>query len=136
VTAPDPLGHGAVQVRVARPSRRFRAVVAFYGEALGLPCLASWEDHDGFDGAVFGLPDASRQLEILHAVGVEPRPTSEDQLVLYLGSAERVRAVADRLRAAGHQPRVSANPYWERDAAVCFVDPDGYWLVLSPSSWG
>lgn len=28
-----------------------------------------------------------------------------------------------------------AEPFWQRDGAVCFVDPDGYWLILSPSSW-
>jgi hypothetical protein len=67
--------------------------------------------------------------------GEPPSPTSEDQLVLYLGSDERVRHLADRIRAAGFEAVTAANPYWERNGAVCFVDPDGYWLILSPDDW-
>jgi YycE-like protein len=63
------------------------------------------------------------------------RPTSEDQLILYLGSAETVARAVERLRTAGLDPPAAANPYWERNGAVCFVDPDGYWLILSPDSW-
>ena len=81
------------------------------------------------------LGDHTRQLELLHHGDATPSPTSEDQLVFYLGSAAAVASSAARITAAGHQPRTSPNPYWDRDGAVCFVDPDGYWLVLSPSWW-
>jgi catechol 2,3-dioxygenase-like lactoylglutathione lyase family enzyme len=124
-----------MQVRVGRPARSLEAAVAFYGGVLNLPVLASFENHDGFSGVVFGLPDASRQLEVVAGEGVSPSPTPEDQLVLYLGSAERVEEAASRIRGAGFEPAVSPNPYWERTGAVCFVDPDGYWLVLSPDVW-
>jgi hypothetical protein len=39
------------------------------------------------------------------------------------------------LRAASHEPQLAANPYWEQNGAACFVDPDGYWLILSPQTW-
>jgi catechol 2,3-dioxygenase-like lactoylglutathione lyase family enzyme len=123
------------QIRVARPTGDLAAASAFYGDVLGLPVLASFEEHDGYSGVILGLPDASRQLELVAHEGTLPLPTSEDQLVLYLGSAERVEKDAARLRAAGHEPRLPANPYWPRTGAVCFVDPDGYWLVLSPEAW-
>lgn len=122
-------------VRMARPSRDLEAAAAFYREAVGLPVLGSFDDHDGFSGLILGIPDASRQLELVAAPDAAPTPTAEDQLVLYLGSSERVDDAAARIRAAGHEPRVSPNPYWANVAAVCFVDPDGYWLVLSPQSW-
>jgi catechol 2,3-dioxygenase-like lactoylglutathione lyase family enzyme len=125
----------AIQVRVARPARNFAAVSAFYGTTLGLPVIASFGDHDGHDGVIFGLPDASRQIEILQADNAVPSPTNEDQLILYFGSPQRVEEVAARFRAAGHEPRIAPNPYWERNGAVCFVDPDGYWLILSPQTW-
>jgi catechol 2,3-dioxygenase-like lactoylglutathione lyase family enzyme len=125
----------AAQIRVARPSRNYGEVVAFYSGVLELPVLARWEGHEGFDGTVFGLPDASRQLEILSATGLVPTPTTEDQLVFYLGSAERVEAVVGRLTAAGHVARRSPNSYWQETGACCFVDPDGYWLILSPDAW-
>ena len=97
--------------------------------------LGSFEDHDGHDGVIFGLPDASRQLEIVRTEETIASPSAEDQLVFYLGSSERVEEVAAQLREAGHEPQVSPNPYWERTGAVCFVDPDGYWLVISPEAW-
>jgi catechol 2,3-dioxygenase-like lactoylglutathione lyase family enzyme len=124
-----------MQVRVARPTRSLDAVVSFYGGLLDLPVLASFDDHDGYSGVVFGLPDRSRQLELVCHEGVAPSPTAEDQLVLYLGSAERVAEHAGRIAAGGYAPAVSPNPYWERTGAVCFVDPDGYWIILSPDAW-
>jgi catechol 2,3-dioxygenase-like lactoylglutathione lyase family enzyme len=122
------------QLRVARPTRDLDAVVSFY-TLLGLPVLSSFDDHDGYSGVILGLPDASRQLELVYREGEIPSPTPEDQLVLYLGSAERVEAEVARIKAAGFEPRPAANPYWARNGAVSFVDPDGYWLVLSPESW-
>lgn len=122
-------------VRVARPSRDLQAVAAFYRDTLGLPVLGSFEDHDGFSGLILGLPDASRQLELVAASDAEPAPSAEDQLVLYLASTKRVEEAVTRIRAAGHEPSASPNPYWANVGAVCFVDPDGYWLVLSPQSW-
>ena len=122
-------------VRVARPTRDLGAAAGFYRDVLGLPVLGSFEDHDGFSGLILGVPDASRQLELVASPDAEPAPTAEDQLVLYLGSIEDVETTAGRIRAAGHEPRSSPNPYWAKVGAVCFVDPDGYWLVLSPQSW-
>ena len=122
-------------VRVARPTRDLDAAAAFYGDLLGLPVLGSFEDHDGFSGLILGLPDASRQLELVASPDAGPTPSTEDQLVLYFGSSERVEETAARIRAAGHEPNISPNPYWAGVGAVCFVDPDGYWLVLSPQSW-
>lgn len=123
-----------MQLRIARPTRDLAAAVAFYG-LLDLPVLATFDDHDGYSGVVLGLPDASRQLELVSHEDAVPTPSAEYQLVLYLGSEERVTSLADRIRASGVEPSASPNPYWARTGAVCFVDPDGYWLVLSPEGW-
>ena len=124
-----------MQVRVARPTSAFAATAAFYRELVQLPVLGEFEDHAGFTGVIFGLPDASRQLELVSHRGTEPSPTTEDQLVLYLGSEPEVVAVASRLEAGGFEAQTPTNPYWTANGARCFVDPDGYWLVLSPSAW-
>jgi catechol 2,3-dioxygenase-like lactoylglutathione lyase family enzyme len=124
-----------MQIRVARPTRDLAAARRFYGELLGLPVVASFEDHDGYDGVIFGLPDHSRQLELVSHAHAAPAPTEEDQLVFYLGSDAEVASTAGRLRAAGLEPRDAANPYWGSNGGICFVDPDGYWLVLSPEVW-
>ena len=123
-----------MQMRIARPTRDLERAAAFY-RLLELPVIASFEDHDGYSGIVFGLPDSSRQFELVQHVGEVPSPTSEDQLVLFLGSAECLRRLSDPIRAAGFDPRPASNPYWERNGATCFVDPDGYWLILSPGAW-
>jgi hypothetical protein len=123
------------QIRVARPTGDLGAAASFYADVVGFPVLATFEDHDGYSGVILGLPDATRQLELVFREGVVPAPTPEDQLVVYLGSAAKVTANSGRIRAAGFEPRVSPNPYWDRTGAVCFVDPDGYWLVLSPDAW-
>lgn len=123
-----------MQLRIARPTRDLVAAVAFYG-LLDLPVLATFDDHDGYSGVVLGLPDPSRQLELVTHEDAAPTPSAEDQLVLYLGSEERVTSFADRIRASGVEPSASPNPYWAKTGAVCFVDPDGYWLVLSPEAW-
>jgi hypothetical protein len=123
-----------VQVRIARPTRDLAAAISFYS-LLELPVLASFEDHDGYSGVIFGLPDSSRQLELVRHDALEPAPTEEDQLVLYLGSTEAVTRLSARLHGAGFEPAIAPNPYWERNGAVCHVDPDGYRLVLSPEAW-
>lgn len=123
-----------MQIRIARPTRDLAAAVSFY-ELLDLPVLASFDDHDGYSGVIFGLPDSSRQLELVAHERLEPSPTPEDQLVVYLGSAEAVSRLSDRIRAAGFEPAIAPNPYWARSGAVCHVDPNGYWLVLSPEAW-
>jgi catechol 2,3-dioxygenase-like lactoylglutathione lyase family enzyme len=125
-----------MQVRVARPTRDLDRACAFYRDAVGLPVLSSFAEHEGFSGAILGVPDAAHQLELVSHADVEPSPTTEDQLVLYLGSAAAVAGRAASIRAAGYEPRSPVNPYWTSEGAVAFVDPDGYWLILSPDSWG
>ena len=125
-----------MQIRVARPSRDLERACAFYRDAVGLPVLSSFADHEGFSGVILGVPDAAHQLELVRHAEVEPSPTTEDQLVLYLGSAAAVADRAAAIDAAGYEPQSPPNPYWTREGAIAFVDPDGYWLVLSPDSWG
>ena len=123
-----------MQARVARPTRDLRRALAFYRDAVGLELLTSFDDHDGYSGVILRVPGIDVQLELVSDGAVEPSPTAEDQLVLYLGSAGAVAERAAAIRAAGHEPRPPANPYWAREGAVGFVDPDGYWLILSPES--
>jgi catechol 2,3-dioxygenase-like lactoylglutathione lyase family enzyme len=124
-----------MQVRTARPTADLEQSIRFYRDLVGFTLLASFEDHAGFSGAIFGMPDESRQLEIVSHVGVLPTPTTEDQLVLYLGSTDAVSRLAQRLIDAGVGEREPSNPYWKTGGARCFTDVDGYWLILSPSSW-
>lgn len=125
-----------MQVRVSRPTRDLGSALAFYRDAVGLDVLGSFDGHSGYSGAILGVPDETMQLELVSHETVVPTPTGEDQLVLYLGSTAAVAARAAAISAAGYQPQSPANPYWEREGAIAFADPDGYWLILSPTELG
>ncbi|MEW2456910.1 VOC family protein [Streptomyces albus] len=132
-------GHLAVgAVRFARPSAQLDAVRAFYVDDLGLPVLAEWRGHAGYDGLVVGLPGTPVHMEITQH-GDPPRipaPHPENQLVLYLeNQAAHDRAVA-HLTARGHHPVPAANPYWPDHGATLFEDPDGWLVVLAPWVFG
>lgn len=133
---PEHLDVGAV--RFARPTAHYDDVVSFYRDALGLRVLAQWRDHDGYDGVVFGLPEAPVQLEVTQhgTPPTVPPPDPENQLVLYLRGQAAVEAVVARMATYGHRPTSSTNPYWTERGAVLFADPDGWRVVLAPWVFG
>src|SRR5262245_46913564 len=123
-------------IRVARPTTDLDQIRSFYELVVGRPLLGSFFDHDGFDGAIFGLPDERAQLELVRSPhGDVPTPSAEDALVLYHSDEASVAAVLVRLRRAGTVEVTddpTLNPYWPRHGARVFVDPDGYRLVVAP----
>ncbi|MFI6219952.1 VOC family protein [Nocardia salmonicida] len=131
---PQPVGASPTRASRVDGADRNHEVVAFYRDDLGLAVLAQWRDHDGYDGAVFGLPGAGVQLEITQhgSPPLIPPPHPENQLVLYLRGEQALRGMADRLTGRGHRPVAPANPYWARSGAVLFADPDGWLVVLTP----
>ena len=118
-------------LRVARPTDHLDAVVRFYVDGLGLERLDGFTDHDGFDGVMLGARGAAYHLEFTRRRGhdVGRAPTQDALLVFYLPDATRWRAAVERMRAAGHEPVPSFNPYWDR-VGLTFEDPDGYRVVL------
>lgn len=122
-----------MQIRFARHTERLCAVVAFYRDGVGLSDLGGFEDHDGYSGAFLAIPDSGAHLEFTTGGGSRPSdPHPESLLVLYLGSSEAVRTVLERCAA----PVVpSANPYWDRQGAQTLLDPDGFRVVLVPTTW-
>lgn len=122
-------------MRTARPTADIGKARHFYERCVGLPVLSSFVDHDGFDGIILGVPDERAQLELVRTPHeVIPTPTLEDALVLYCDLATR-NQIIDRLRTANsHQvpnDDPELNPYWPRNGATTFVDPDGYRLIIS-----
>ena len=119
------------QVRLARVTHRYDAVIRFYTEGLGLALLGSFEGHAGYDGVSIGLPGHALHLEIvrLEGGGPYPVPSPDDLLVLYLPDQADVERLSARLRSKGYQSAEPHNPYW-RDKAVIFHDPDGWGVVL------
>ncbi|MFG2951625.1 VOC family protein [Streptomyces adustus] len=127
---------GQSHIRIARPSRDLAAAERFWVGGLGLSVLFRADgagDPDEHDLLMVGWPDASWHLELVHDAAVEPRPTEEDLLVVYLD--EQVpQALLERLEAHGGKRVRARNSYWDTWGAGV-EDPDGYRLVLSTRGW-
>jgi len=121
----------AAHLRVARATDQLDRVVRFYTEALDFEVLASFEDHEGFDGVMLGHRGSGYHLEFTHQRGhtVGLAPTGENLLVFYLPNRGQWLAAVARIRTLGYAPVPSANPYWDREG-VTYEDPDGYRVVL------
>ena len=126
----------ATKLRVARPTDHLEEIVRFYTEGLGLSRLDSFEDHDGFDGVMLGIPGAAYHLEFTrkrgHQAGVAP--TNDNLLVFYIHDPSEWQAAVDRMFAAGYAPVTAFNPYWDR-AGRTFQDADRYRIVLHNGAW-
>ena len=121
-----------MQLRVARHTERLDELVGFYRDGLGLREVGGFRDHAGYDGVFLEVPGSGAHLELTAGGGHgAPEPHPESLLVLYLGDAPAVRAVAARL---GSEPVAPANPYWA-EHGLTFADPDGFRVVLVPERW-
>lgn len=131
-----PQTESIVQVRWARATPQLDRIVRFYRDGLGLPVLAGFEGHAGYDGVMFGLPGAGRHLEFTEerAAARLPQPHPESLLVLYYETAEERDRVVARLQRLGHRPVPPANPYWV-GKAITVPDPDGFRVVLHGGRW-
>ena len=118
-------------LRIARPTDHLEETVCFYTEGLGLARLGSFEDHDGFDGVMLGVPGAAYHLELTRKRGhiAGPAPTQDNLLVFYIPEADAWQVAVEQMGVAGFAPVPAFNPYWDRDGAT-FEDPDGYRVVL------
>lgn len=121
----------AVQFRIARPSDKLQELVHFYHQALGLPVIGSFTNHDGYDGVMIGLPGAEYHLEFTqHRLGSAcPAPSKDNLLVLYFDEHKEYENALQRLTDRGYLPVAPENPYWE-DKSTTFEDPDGWRIVL------
>jgi catechol 2,3-dioxygenase-like lactoylglutathione lyase family enzyme len=123
-------------LRVARPTDHLEEVVRFYTEGIGLSVLGSFEDHEGFDGVMLGLPGAPYHLEFTrkHGHSAGWAPTQDNLLVFYISDIQEWQNATERMAAAGYKPVASFNPYWDR-LGQTYEDPDGYRVVIQHESW-
>jgi hypothetical protein len=107
-----------------------------YCRALGLCVVGSFEDHEGFDGIMLGLPGADYHFEFTHrrTHPVVPARTAEDLAVFYIPAAADWQSACARMLASGFKQVASFNPYWDIRGRT-FEDPDGYRVVLQNAAW-
>jgi uncharacterized glyoxalase superfamily protein PhnB len=121
----------AAQLRIARPTDKLKALIQFYQQGLGLNIIGSFEGHDGYDGVMLGMPDASIHLEFTQHVNGSPcpAPTRDNLLVFYFESKEAYQSAVDQLKQAGAKEVEPENGYWI-GKSTSFEDPDGWGVVL------
>lgn len=128
----NPLTH----LRVARPTDNMEAVIRFYRDGLGFEIIASFQNHDGFDGVMLGIHNAPYHLEFTrshnHTAG--RAPTQDNLLVFYLPDKQQWQEAIDRMEAQSYTSLPAFNPYWNRQGRT-YEDPDGYRIVLQNAVW-
>ncbi|MGD6795980.1 VOC family protein [Metabacillus indicus] len=120
-----------VQVRVARPTNNLQEIVRFYGEGLGLKQIGQFQDHEGYDGVMFGMPDASCHLEFTQHIDGSPcpAPTKDNLLVFYIPNKDEIQHMHSHLTTMGYKTVEPENPYW-KESGITIEDPDGWRIVL------
>jgi catechol 2,3-dioxygenase-like lactoylglutathione lyase family enzyme len=123
-------------VRIARPTNQLDKVIRFYTEGLGLQILDHFEDHEGFNGVMLGIPKAPYHLEFTQQRGhfVSRAPTQDNLIVFYLPDRQEWQRAVEQIKTIGSEPVKSYNPYWAK-SGVTFEDPDGYRIVLQNATW-
>lgn len=124
-------GMQVVQVRVARPTDQLDKIKEFYVDGLGLEVVGHFENHQGYDGLMIGLPGKVYHLEFTQHVDGSPcpAPTHDNLLVFYMPDAKQIEVVVNRLDSLGYPVVEPENPYWaERGKTI--EDPDGWRIVL------
>lgn len=107
-----------------------------YLRGLDLKVIGGFQNHDGFDGLMLGRADLPYHFEFTNcpAHPVDPRPTEEDLLVLYIPDESEWERACARMAEAGFIRVRSFNPYWELRGRT-YEDRDGYRIVLQNDAW-
>jgi len=123
-----------IAVRMARPTDQLTELKRFYGDGLGLPLIGEFAGHEGFSGALYGMPGAACHLEFTQEDGGSPgtAPGPDNNLVLYMPDEDAIAAIALRLENMGYARSRPLNPYWVRHGACQITDPDGWNVILMP----
>lgn len=119
-------------LRVARPTDNLPEVVKFYRDGLGLEVLASFENHEAFDGVILGRKGTPYHLEFTHHRGhnVGKAPSQDNLLVFFITDEAEWKSAVERMQKHGYEPVKSYNPWWDNGGKT-FEDVDGYRVVLS-----
>jgi catechol 2,3-dioxygenase-like lactoylglutathione lyase family enzyme len=123
-------------LRIARPVNNLVITAEMYCRGLNLRVIGKFENHDGFDGVMLGVPGADYHFEFTRSRNhsVLPTPTVEDLAVFYIPSAKEWQATCARMLSVGFKQVTPFNPYWGAKGRT-YEDRDGYRIVLQQEEW-
>ena len=126
-----------IRFRIARPVTSLQKTIPFYKTGIGLIEIDRFQNHNGYNGVMLGLPDLTHHLEFReHSDHILPSEISpEDLLVFYYPNSNERETVVNRLLQLGYRTEKAINPYWNQ-FGILFIDPDhrNVILALLPSS--
>jgi hypothetical protein len=124
------------KIRIALPTDNLAIISQMYIDGLGFKLLGSFEDHNGFDGAIIGHEQHLCHLEFTHhrRTAVGKVPTQDNLLVFYLPDEVAWQKSYQTMLAAGFIEVPSYNSYWDV-VGKTFEDVDGYRVVLQNRTW-
>ena len=129
-----------IQVRIAYATTRLREISQMYAAGLNLRELASFVDHDGFDGVILGASGQDYHLEFTQrrvstgAPTPAPNRDPDDLLVFYLPDEHDWLSSCARMLDAGFREVTPANPYW-RVRGRAFADLEARIVILENDHW-
>jgi catechol 2,3-dioxygenase-like lactoylglutathione lyase family enzyme len=119
-----------MKFRYARHTNNFKALTSFYTNVIGLEVLASFENHDNYNGVFLGKPNMDWHIEFTESdEKADHHPDEDDLLVFYL-SEEELEKVKANIEKCNLTIVKSKNPYWQKHG-IEIKDPDGFGVVLS-----
>lgn len=74
-------------------------MIRFYEEGLGLKRIGGFSQHNGYDGVMFGLPQAQYHLEFTQnteEASNPPVPHADSLLVFYLPNLDEVTGITSK----------------------------------------
>lgn len=126
----------SAKLRIARPTDNLKAIADMYIKGLGFELLGSFEDHNGFDGAIIGHRAHNYHFEFTHHRGIKvgKAPTQDNLIVFYFADHETWEDNCKNMLKAGFKQVASYNDYWDVSGRT-FEDLDGYRVVLQNREW-
>jgi len=124
------------KLRIARSTDNLEQITQMYISGLGFKMLGSFENHNGFSGAILGHENHLYHLEFTHHIGykVGRAPTQDNLLVFYIPNESEWLSLCKSLEGAAFEKVKSYNPYWDLNGCT-FEDLDGYRIVVQKSNW-
>lgn len=117
--------------RFARHTNNLEQLKFFYSNILGLELLASFENHNGYDGIFIGKPNEKWHLEFTKSDDIVTfNFGDEDVLVFYPNTEIEYATILENFQKNSYSNIEAKNPFWNENGKM-YLDPDGYKIVIS-----